>query len=102
MLPILELTMPYRITDSDLADLPWPQHAQRFQQYAQHFASCFRRRDQVRWLTAYLSGLLWGEQRKTAGALARSLNQTQDERAAFNIAQALQNFVNQSPWDEQR
>lgn len=100
MITLLERIMNPSFSLPDEAGVPWPQHIARFQEYVEPFAACFRRRDQARWMVAYLSGLLWSDQRKNAEALARTLL-PRDEKEAPNFAQALQNFVNQSPWDEQ-
>src|ERR1019366_4441505 len=99
MMFVIDQTMKNRFHASDVAVLPWPQHAERFDDYVEQFLPCFRRRDQARWMVTYLTGLLWGEERKNAESLARSL--PRQESDSFNLAQALQNFVNQSPWDEQ-
>jgi SRSO17 transposase len=72
---------------------------QRLDSYAELFANCFRRRDQARWLAHYLHGLLTASGRKNVEGLARELGATADPAVADPV-QALQNFINQSPWDE--
>jgi SRSO17 transposase len=64
------------------------------------FREDFRRRDQARWAAVYVQGLLLptGE-RKTTGTMARHVVLPPD-LVVEDVAQALQNFVNQSPWDE--
>jgi SRSO17 transposase len=75
--------------------------AERVAAYANLFREEFRRRDRARWAGIYLQGLLQGRGRKTIEALARGIH-VPDEMAVQDLAQALQNFVNQSPWDEGR
>src|SRR5438270_12646349 len=74
---------------------------QRLDDYAALFRDAFRRRDQARWAAVYLQGLLRHDGRKTIGGLARQAAPP-PERTVEDVAQALQNFVNQSPWDEGR
>ncbi len=69
--------------------------------YTSLFRDDFRRRDQARWAAVYLQGLLQEGGRKTIGGLARRVTLPPD-LSVDDAAQALQNFVNQSPWDEQR
>jgi SRSO17 transposase len=69
--------------------------------YAALFRDDFRRRDQARWAAVYLQGLLREGGRKTIGGLARRVVLPPD-LTVEDAAQALQNFVNQSPWDEQK
>jgi SRSO17 transposase len=78
-------------------DPTWLQHLDDFGEY---FREDFRRRDQARWAAVYLQGLLLppGE-RKTIGTMARRVVLPPD-LVVDDIAQAMQNFVNQSPWDE--
>jgi SRSO17 transposase len=70
-------------------------------EYAALFREAFRRRDQARWAAVYLQGLLGDAERKSIGGLARRVLLPPDVTAE-DAAQALQNFVNQSPWDEGR
>jgi SRSO17 transposase len=60
----------------------------------------FRRRDQFRWAALYLEGLLRPGGRKTVEQIARTATGT--TAANSDAAQALQHFLNQSPWDEER
>jgi SRSO17 transposase len=69
--------------------------------YAAGFAADFRRRDQARWLGVYLQGLLSTAVRKNIETMAREVRLA-DSLSVEDIAQALQNFVNQSPWDERK
>jgi SRSO17 transposase len=73
---------------------------QRLDDFAEHFREDFRRRDQARWAAVYLQGLLLAPgERKTTGTMARRVVLPPD-LVVEDVAQALQNFVNQSPWDE--
>jgi SRSO17 transposase len=72
---------------------------QRLAAYAQLFAGCFRRRDQAQWLLHYLQALLASAGRKNVEKLAREISHLA-RRTATDPVQALQNFINQSPWDE--
>jgi SRSO17 transposase len=67
--------------------------------YAELFGDAFRRRDQAKWMRVYLQGLLAPGERKTVETMARQV--TPPDGRVEDLAQALQNFVNQSPWDEQ-
>ncbi|MBY0525448.1 MAG: IS701 family transposase [Gemmataceae bacterium] len=67
--------------------------------YAETFAGCFRRRDQARWARYYIQWLLSHGQCKNVETLARELVLDGD-LAVGDPVQAMQNFVNQSPWDE--
>ncbi len=78
-------------------DASWPQQLNDFMSL---FGNAFRRRDQARWAAVYLQGLLTAEGRKTINRLARQVI-LPPEMTVEDAAQALQNFVNQSPWDEQ-
>jgi SRSO17 transposase len=74
---------------------------QSLDDYCNHFRDDFRRRDQARWAAVYLQGLLRAGGRKTIGGLARRVALPPD-LTVEDAGQALQNFVNQSPWDENR
>ncbi len=69
-------------------------------EYLVLFRGAFRRRDQVRWAAVYLQGLLADGARKNMETLARRVV-LPPGLSATDIAQALQNFVNRSPWDEE-
>jgi SRSO17 transposase len=71
----------------------------RLETYAGHFADGFRRRDQAKWMAVYLQGLLAAGDRKTVETMAREVVPPTSVQVE-DPAQALQNFVNQSPWDE--
>jgi SRSO17 transposase len=75
---------------------------QRLDDFAEQFREDFQRRDQARWTAVYLQGLLLPvNERKTIGTMARHIVVPAD-LTVEDVAQALQNFVNQSPWDEAR
>jgi SRSO17 transposase len=84
-------------------DLRGPKRSflQRLHAYAGLFREDFRRTDQARWAHAYLQGLLRDAGRKNVATLARRLVPPAG-CGADDTAQALQNFINQSPWDEQQ
>jgi SRSO17 transposase len=65
------------------------------------FRGEFRRRDQAQWAAVYLQGLLRPGGRKNVESLARSVT-LPDGLLVEDVAQALQHFINQSPWDEGR
>jgi SRSO17 transposase len=72
----------------------------RLDDYAAHFRPDFNRPRQAAWCGVYLHGLLSDGERKSIEPMAQRLARRLD----FDVAdpdQALQQFVNQSPWDEQ-
>jgi SRSO17 transposase len=72
---------------------------ERLEEYVERFRPAFRRGIQARWAAVYLHGLLCARGRKNIGTLARSVTVPPD-LVVEDAAQALQHFVNQSPWDE--
>jgi SRSO17 transposase len=78
---------------------PSAQPLDRLDDFVAAFRDDFRRRDQLRWAGIYLQGLLAPIERKTIGAMARHVV-LPPYLIVEDVAQALQNFVNQSPWDE--
>jgi SRSO17 transposase len=77
-----------------------PEVLQRLKDYAALFQDEFPRSDQQRCNAIYLQGLLQDGERKSIEPLAARVAIPQH----WNIqdpAQALQQFINQSPWDEQ-
>lgn len=74
---------------------------ERLSDYAQAFRRDFPRADQARWVGIYLQGLLLGEERRNIEGMARRLTLPVNLEVA-DPAQALQNFINQSPWEEKR
>lgn len=73
----------------------------RLDEFLRPFAATFRRRDQARWFQLYVRGLLHSGSRKTIEAMVRAL-QSDLEIPIRDLPQALQNFLNQSPWDERQ
>jgi SRSO17 transposase len=73
----------------------------RLDDYVGLFRGGFRRSDQARWAAVYLQGLLKGGGRKNIEALARTVPLPAGV-AVEDVAQALQNFISQSPWDEDK
>jgi hypothetical protein len=57
------------------------------------------RKDQRRWGQTYLRGLLLDGKRKSIEPIAKRLARGDPEADAYALEQALQQFVNQSPWD---
>ncbi len=57
------------------------------------------RKDQRRWGQTYLRGLLLDGRRKSIEPIAKRLARGDPEADASALEQALQQFVNQSPWD---
>jgi SRSO17 transposase len=81
-------------------ELP-PDVLQRLDEYATHFRPEFHHARQATWCGVYLHGLLTDGERKSIEPMAQRLARRLD----FDVAdpdQALQQFVNQSPWDEQK
>jgi SRSO17 transposase len=73
----------------------------RLERFLEPFRGDFRRREQARWAAVYLQGLLRPGARKNIETLARSV-QLPADLVVEDVAQALQHFIHQSPWDEER
>ena len=73
----------------------------RLRDYATLFRDDFCRHDQARWAAIYLQGLLRDGERKSIEPLTRHVVLPADWQVADPV-QAVQHFVNQSPWQEQR
>src|SRR3954453_18363231 len=73
----------------------------RLRDYAALFAEDFPQAKPARWAGVYLQGLLLDGDRKSIEPLARRVTLPEGLRSK-DPEQALQHFVNQSPWDEQR
>jgi SRSO17 transposase len=71
----------------------------RLDDFLRPFAATFRRRDQARLFRVYLRALLHDAPRKSIEAMVRALESDLDIPIG-DLSQALQNFLNQSPWDE--
>lgn len=73
----------------------------RLRQYAAHFAPDFPQSKPARWAGVYLQGLLADGERKSVEPLSRRVA-LPPELTSTDPEQALQQFVNQSTWDEQK
>jgi SRSO17 transposase len=73
----------------------------RLRDYAALFADDFPRPKPARWAGVYPQGLLLDGERKSIGPLSHRVP-LPDELASKDPEQALQQFVNQSPWDERK
>src|SRR5262252_110426 len=69
--------------------------------YARLFAEDFPQAKPARWAGVYLQGLLLDGERKSIEPLARRIT-LPGGLSSKDPEQALQQFVNQSPWDEHR
>src|SRR3954471_22910546 len=78
-----------------------PAVLQRLRAYAAHFAPDFPQSKPARWAGVYLQGLLADGECKSLEPLSRRVTRPADLTSA-DPEQALQQFVNQSPWDEQK
>jgi SRSO17 transposase len=67
--------------------------------YLAAFQADFRRKERVVWARVYLQGLLSDLERKTVEGIARGVTPPD---GAEDVRQALQNFLQESPWDEGR
>lgn len=74
---------------------------QQMEQLIHLFRACFRRREQAEWAAVYLLGLQRPGGRKTIENLARNVTLPEGLRVD-DVAQALQHFINQSPWDAKK
>jgi SRSO17 transposase len=73
---------------------------QRLGDYAALFAEDFPQAKPARWAGVYLQGLLLDGERKSIEPLARRIT-VPEGLSSKDPEQALQQFVNQSPWDQQ-
>lgn len=73
----------------------------RIEAFLEPFRQDFPRADQWRWAAVYLQGLLRAGDRKSIGPLSQRVT-LPPGLAVHDPAQALQNFISHSPWDEQR
>lgn len=71
----------------------------RLRDYATLFASDFPQAKPALWAGVYLQGLLLDGERKSIEPLSRRVT-LPDELTSTDPEQALQQFVNQSPWDQ--
>ena len=77
-----------------------PAVLERLRDYAALFADDFPQAKPARWAGVYLQGLLLDGERKSIEPLARRVT-LPEGLSSKDPEQALQQFVNQSPWDEQ-
>jgi hypothetical protein len=78
-----------------------PEVLERLRDYAQIFYEDYRHKTQAAWSGIYLHGLLQDGERKSIEPLSRRVPLPPDHRVK-DPEQALQQFVNHSPWDEQK
>jgi SRSO17 transposase len=71
----------------------------RLAAFAEDLFASIPRKDQRRWGQSYLRGLLLDGKRKSIQPMATRLARGDPGADAYAIEQALQQFVNQSPWD---
>src|ERR671932_559372 len=78
-----------------------PEALRRLEDYAAGFRDAFALDRPARWAPVYLAGLIQGGERKSIEPLSRRVA-LPPELAVKDPEQALQQFVNQSPWDDQQ
>src|ERR687890_2719872 len=78
-----------------------PEVLLRLRDYAERFQDLFRYPAQSAWSGVYLRGLLEDGERKSIEPMAARVPRPPHLRDIKDPEQALQQFVNQSPWDEQ-
>jgi SRSO17 transposase len=71
----------------------------RLTTFAEDLLASIPRKDQRRWGQTYLRGLLLDGKRKSIEPMAARLTKGDPQADAYAVEQALQQFVNQSPWD---
>jgi SRSO17 transposase len=71
----------------------------RLTAFAEDLLESISRKDQRRWGQTYLRGLLLDGKRKSIEPIAKRLARGDPQADAYALEQALQQFVNQSPWD---
>jgi SRSO17 transposase len=71
----------------------------RLTTFAEDLLDSIPRKDQRRWGQIYLRGLLLDGKRKSIEPMAARLTKGDPQADAYAVEQALQQFVNQSPWD---
>jgi SRSO17 transposase len=71
----------------------------RLTAFAEDLFQSIPRKDQRRWGQTYLRGLLLDGRRKSIQPMAARLTRGDPQADAYALEQALQQFVNQSPWD---
>jgi SRSO17 transposase len=71
----------------------------RLDEYVLRYRDLFARADQAKSFGLYVRGLLSGSHRKNVESIAE---QVQDVESDADLAQSLQHFVSQSPWDAEQ
>src|SRR5262245_9793924 len=79
-----------------------PEVLHRLRDYAEQFQDLFRYPTPFAWSGVYLRGLLEDGERKSIEPMASRVPRPPELMDVQDPAQALQQFVNQSPWDEQK
>jgi SRSO17 transposase len=77
-----------------------PEVLQRLRDYAEQFRDLYRYPTQFSWSGVYLRGLLQDGERKSIEPMAARVPRPAELLDIRDPEQALQQFVNQSPWDE--
>jgi SRSO17 transposase len=77
-----------------------PEVLQRLRDYADQFQDLYRYPTQFSWSGVYLRGLLQDGERKSIEPIAARVPRPAELAGIRDPEQALQQFVNQSPWDE--
>ena len=75
---------------------------ERLRDYAELFRDDFRHQAQPSWSGVYLRGLIQNGERKSIEPMVDRVPLPAELRDLEDPPQALQQFVNQSPWDEQK
>jgi SRSO17 transposase len=73
---------------------------ERMAEYAERYGNLFSRADQREWFRLYVRGLLTAPERKNVETIAAAV--ASEIQTGANLAQALQHFVSQSPWEHSR
>jgi len=79
-----------------------PEVLLRLGDYAEGFQDLYRYPTQFAWSSVYLRGLLEDGERKSIEPMASRVPRPPELLDVKDPEQALQQFVNQSPWDEQK
>jgi SRSO17 transposase len=79
-----------------------PEVLQRLRDYSELFRDDFRFKTQHAWSGVYIRGLLQDGERKSVEPMANRVPRPAELLEIRDPDQALQQFLNQSPWDEQK
>jgi SRSO17 transposase len=82
-------------------ELP-PEVLERLREYSELFRDDFKFKTQHAWSGVYVRGLLQDGERKSVEPMAHRVPRPAELLPISDPDQALQQFVNQSPWDEQK